>query len=263
MLKSKSKLRFSCFFLFSIACLIFAQACASIDYKGKHDTKAFNLAKSISNINKDIATSKGVGWLSIQDPDMRPGMVTDFKFAWVTEPPDKIRITLISSGFPVETIVSNGKKITLFSHTGKHPLKTYNINNPSLKDVLSIPVRIKDIILLLTGQIPVKKFEYAFFENQTDNDSAKTIILKDKSDRGIQKISIDSANQIKKYIITDWKIKPVYKVIFHDFIKINSTIIPSKMLIQDSLNRVVSLKITKFYKNPPVKKALFTLTEQR
>ncbi len=263
MLKSKSKLRFSCFFLFTITCLIFVQACASIDYKNKHDTKAFNLAKNISSVNKDIATSKGIGWLTIQDPEMEPAMATDFKIAWAAEPPDKIRITLISSGFPVETIVSNGKKITLFSHTGKHPLKTYNIKNPSLEDILAIPVRVEDIILLLSGQIPIKDFKYAFFENQTDNDSVKTIILKNKSDQGIQKISINSANQIKEYIITDWKIKPVYKVIFYDFIKINSAIIPSKMLIQDSLNREVSLKITKFYKNPPVKKTLFSLTEQR
>ena len=277
MLKSRPRLQFSGFLLIILTCLIFFSGCASIDYKNKHDDKAYNLARQIRNSNKEIKTSKGLGWLKIKETGNTTGMVTDFKIAWVTEPPNKIRMTLLSSGFPVETIVSNGESISLFSHTGKHSLKTYNIKNPSLEDILLIPVKIEDIIILLSGQIPIKDFKYAFFDSQVDNQvdnqtenkidtnssSLKTIVLKNKSGNGIQKIYIDSKNQIKKYIITDWKIEPLFEIIFFDPIKINSTIIPSKLIIRDSLNREVSLEISKFYINQPVKKSLFRLTEQR
>ncbi|MCK5311537.1 MAG: hypothetical protein KAJ62_05480, partial [Desulfobacteraceae bacterium] len=144
MLKSRLKLQFIEFILIILTCLYFFSGCASIDYKNKHDIRAYNLARQISNYNKEIKTSKGIGWLKIKEASME----TEFKIAWVAEPPCKIRITLLSSGFPVETIVSNGESITLFSHTGKHSLKTYNIQNPSLEDIISIPVKIEDIIAL-------------------------------------------------------------------------------------------------------------------
>ena len=131
--------------------------------------------------------------------------------------------------------------------------------------------KIKDIIALLSGQIPIKDFNYAFFDEQaTDqndqiniDNSVKLITLKNKSDKGIQKIYINSKNQIKKYMITDWKIKPLYEVIFVDYIELDSLTIPSKLIIQDNLNREVTLEIFKFYKNLPVKKSTFSLTEQR
>ena len=41
----------------------------------------------------------------------------------------------------------------------------------------------------------------------------------------------------KKYIITDRKLKPLYKVLFVDSIDIGSSIIPSKLIIQDNSNR--------------------------
>ncbi|MCK5312206.1 MAG: hypothetical protein KAJ62_08850, partial [Desulfobacteraceae bacterium] len=84
-----------------------------------------------------------------------------------------------------------------------------------------------------------------------------------KSEKGIQKIIINSKNQIKKYVRTDWRIKPLYEVFFIDSIKIDSSTIPSKLIIQDNANRELTLEIFKFYKNLPVKKSTFSLTEQR
>lgn len=242
----------------------FFTGCASIDFKNKHDINAYNLAKQISNLNSEIKTAKGLGWLTIKENEIE----IVYKIAWISQPPSKIRITLLSNGFPVETIVSNEKSISLFSHTGEHSLKTYSINNPSLEKIISIPVKIEDIILLLSGQLPIKDFKYAFFDNgdnQFDNNDnpLKTIVLKNKSDNGIQKIFIDSKNRIKKYLATNWKIEPLYKVSFFNFIIIDSVMLPSKMLIQDNLNREVSFEISKFYINLPVKKFTFSLTEKR
>ncbi|MCP3898842.1 MAG: hypothetical protein GY707_03800, partial [Desulfobacteraceae bacterium] len=242
-------------------CLFLFTGCASIDFKNKHDVTAYNLAKQISNSNKDIETAKGLGWLKIKEVRNETNLEIIYKIAWATKPPQKIRITLLSGGFPVETIVSNGEKISLFSHTGEHSLKTYNINNPSLEDIISIPVRIEDIILLLSGQIPIKDFSYAFFDNNEVD--LKAIVLKNKSDNGIQKIFIDHKGQIKKYLVTNRRIEPIYSVTFFNFIPIASATIPSNILIKDNFNREVSFEISKFYKNIPVKKSMFTLTEKR
>ncbi len=242
-------------------CLSFFTGCASLNFKAMHNIKVYDLAKQISNTNKEIKTSKGLGWLKITENHTE----IVFKIAWITEPPDKIRATLISGGLPVETIASNGEKIAFFSHTGKHKLKTYNIKNPSLEDIILIPVRIRDIIALLSGQIPIKDFKYAFIDNQINqiDNSLETIILKNSADKGIQKLYLDSEKQVKKYMLTDWKADPLYNIVFLDSIKIDSLTIPSKILIQDNLNRKVTLEISKFHKNLSLKKSLFTLTDKR
>jgi outer membrane lipoprotein-sorting protein len=266
--RSKQRQLSFTFLLTLLTCFSLFTGCASIDFKNKHDINTYNLARQISNSNKEIKTAKGLGWLEIKKSKNKTSLEQIYKIAWIAEPPHKIRITLISNGFPVETIVSNGENITLFSHTGEHNLKTYSIRNPSLEDILSIPVRIEDIICLLSGQVPIKDFKYAFFDNQNnqfdnDNNSLRTIVLKNKSDNGIQKIYIDSDNRIKKYLMTNWKADPLYKISFFDFIMIDSVTIPSMLIIQDSLNREVSFTISKFYKNLPVKKSVFNLTVKR
>ena len=266
MLKSKVKLHLTGFILtcFFLTCHIIFPGCSSVNYQNRHDIEAFNLAQQINNLNKEIKTSKGLGWLKINKENIE----TVFKIAWITEPPAKIRITLLSDGLPVESIVSNKDSLTLFSHTGKHDLKTYSVKNPSLEDILSIPIHLEDIINLLTGQIPIKNYQYAFFDNNSDNQNydkkvCKTIILKNSSDRGIQKIFLDADNQIIKYMITDWKIEPVYTIFFLDPVKIDSVTIFSKLLIQDNLDRKVLLEISKFHQNLPVKESYFNLTETR
>ncbi len=266
--KNNAWLKFFGFLSILLTCPFFFTGCASIDFKNKHDIAAYNLVKQIRDSNKDIETAKGIGWLKIREVENEANIEIVYKIAWVSKPPQEIRITLLSSGFPVETIVSNEESITLFSHTGEHSLKTYNINNPSLEDIFSIPVKIEDIILLLSGQVPIKDFKYAFFDNQDnqfDNNEvdSKTIILKNKSGKGIQKILINHQNEIKKYLITNWKIEPLYTVTFFNFKTIDSVTIPSKLLIQNSSNKEVLFEISKFYKNLPIKKSTFRLTEKR
>lgn len=266
--KSKPRQVFLSFILFILIFLFLFTGCASIDFKNKHDSTAYNLAKQISNSNKNIKTAKGLGWLTIKKVGNETSTEIVYKIAWVSEPPNKIRMTLLSGGFPVETIVSNGESITLFSHTGGHSLKTFHISNPSLEDIISIPVRIEDIILLLSGQVPIKDFNYAFFDNQDNHFDSngvalKTIVLKNKSDNGIQKIYINHKNQIKKYLAINWRSEPLYNVTFFNFKTIDSLTMPLKLIIQDNLNREVSFEISKFYKNLPVKKSTFSLTEKR
>ncbi len=270
MLKSKSKVQIVYFFLLAAFFLIFFQSCSSINYQNRHDTQAYILAKKISDFNKKITSSKGIGWLKIKKtknniitPENNQNMARSFRIAWAAQYPDKIRITFLSSGFPVETMISNGQSIKLFSHTGNHSIKTYNIKNPSLKDIFFIPVRVNDIITLLTGQIPVKDFNYAFFDSkQACNDSKiRSIILKKTAQNSLQKLFINEQNQIEKYILTDWKIKPVYSINFFNYTQINSASIAKKIIIHDRIGREVSFEISKFYINPPVKTSLFTLTD--
>lgn len=258
MLRNKKNLRLLFSSITLISYIIFLSGCAAINFKNKHDNLAYDFATEIRKTNSEIKSSKGLGWLKIKARNSE-NSDTHFKIAWVAEPPDKIRITILSSGFPLETVVYNGAKISIFSHTGKHSLKTYNVKNPSLKEILSIPVNIHDIILLLSGKIPIRDFQYAFFENTIK----PAIVLKNKLGSGIQKFNVNSKNQITRYISADWEFKPIFEIVFSDYMTIDSAVIPFKMLIKDNLDREVTLEIFKFYINQPVKNSLFTLTEQR
>ncbi len=250
------------FFIFPLIMfytLFLFTGCASVDFKGNHDAHAYNLSRKIIDSNRKIRTARGVGWLKISGVNNNTIKDTIFKIAWITKPPDSIRITLFANGFPVETIASNGEVVSLFSHTGEHDLKTTRSPDTILKHIISMPVKLRDIIMLLSGQVPVKIFESAYFQEG----GSDVIVLRSRKNNETQKIHIDHKNQITEYMVIDRKKRMVYKITFSDFMELDLLNVPSQIIIQDNLNRKVHLEIVKFYKNLPVKKSVFSLTGKR
>ena len=126
--------------------------CAGLKSKNTFECnkKALQYAYKIKNLNRDLLSCRGIGWLRISDGEKKE----KFRIAFAVSMPDKIRLTLMISGLPVETIIANGKKIIFLSHTKKHKLYKIDSPNPSLAGIISIPVKVQDIIALLSGRIP-------------------------------------------------------------------------------------------------------------
>lgn len=221
-----------------------------------HDKKALKLAESIEDFNKNINSCTGIGWIRVS----RKGRIDKFRAAWAVLNHDKIRLTLMNSGFPVETIIADGRKVIFLSHTHKHSLYKINSPNPSLADILSIPVKVRDIISLLSGQIPIKTFDYACLL-KTVNPGKKTLILHKKWRTGAQQVIFDPDNIIRAYELFGSEDHLMYSVSFSEFNTCGVFQIPFKIIIRDSLDRSLSLEITGYRVNSPVKDSAFSLTE--
>lgn len=243
---------------FLLAALVYS-GCASIkpQQSYKSDKEALETADRLRSFNREITASKGTGLLTIAEKNRQ----TQYRIAWAAKSPDKARITLISSGIPVETLLFNKSRITLYSHTGRHALKTYNSDNPSLERILFVPVRINDIISVLTGKIPVKPFDTARFENTKSTTENRAILLHSRFDKRWQRLVIDSDGRVRQLSLLESRDQPIYGIRFIEFKKLDSNGIFTRLSITDESGESAVFRIHSFQENPDVKDSVFSLTK--
>ncbi|MBF0467723.1 MAG: hypothetical protein HQK61_02375 [Desulfamplus sp.] len=223
--------------------------------------EALKVLQQIKSINKEIKTCKGSGWITIADTQQ----TTKFRMAWAASFPDKIRLTLLSAGHPVETILADGKTVTFISHTGKHNTKKVNSKNPSLKEVVSIPVKMQDILSIFAGRVPVGKFDIATIAQVTDSaQSTDTmLILKKRWNGESQNIVIGPQNKILGFSLIDEHRKLIHSVFNQQYKNFDSFSIPAKVKVRDNEGRAIDFEITSYQPNIQIRPDMFVLTESR
>ncbi len=219
------------------------------------DQKARLYAASVTSANLQIESSKGTGWAKFETD----GNSNKFRIAWAARFPNKLRITFLMSGHPVETIVSTGEKITFFSHTGEHAKYSSYSKDPDMEDYIKIPVKLSEMILVLLGRFPVNRFDDAYFS--PSDDSLSTIHLLQKWNNKSQTLHIDSAGKLDKIKTFDELKNCVLDFQIQTYKPYTFGTLPQKIQIKDSLDRKLVLEITNFWPNLPIKDTVFQLTE--
>jgi len=221
-----------------------------------NDQKAAMLAAQIRSINHNLHTFKGTARVTIVDGRKSQRMT----IAWAAMLPDRIRLTILNSGIPVETILADGSRVLFVSHTGKHSLHEINSPNPSLERIVSMPVRIKEIISILAGQVPMEPFNRQELSNK-ETSSETTLVLAKKWGGRVGTVQFDKEERISRFQRLNREKEPVYSVERLNLKTYKNYTIPSTTIINDGSGRTMTLKITGFYPDIPVKESLFSLTE--
>ncbi len=220
------------------------------------DPRAALLAARITSLNHGLQTFKGTARVTLTEENTSQR----FKIAWAALLPDKIRLTILKSGFPLETILADGTQVFFVSHTGEHPPHRIKSPNPSLKRVISMPVRIQEIIALLAGRIPMEPFDSAMLTK--DGPSSETTLVLTRKWRGtVGTVLVDQKDQIYAFQRLNSNRDPVYSAERRDQKNYGPHTIPIKTVINDPSGRTLTLEITSFYPDVPVKESVFSLTE--
>lgn len=220
------------------------------------DKKALILSRKTASLNHHITTGKGKGWVRL----VTPNETHRYRMIWAAAHPLKLRITFLMSGHPVETIVSTGETVRFFSHTGKHPAHTLDDQDPDMKDYLGVPICLSELVTVLLGQLPIRSFSDAYFA--TDDPSLSTIILRQKFGRRHQRLEFDSRKDLVRMITSDAFGNPLYEVRPLWGQPSKEGHIPAKLTVTDTAGRVLTLDITDFEVNPPIKETVFQLTDK-
>lgn len=219
------------------------------------DKKALTLAKKAKAINQNIVSSKGTGWARLETKEK----VDKFRIAWAAVFPNKIRITFLLSGHPVETILSTGEIVTLLSHTGKHKKYAFRSKDPNMEKYINVPVHLSEMIMVLLGRLPLKNFDDAYFSPL--DSSLSTIILTQDWQANAQSIHFDGNGKFRSLKSVDSSGSLLYEISVADWAVYDIGEIPVKIQIQDPAYRKLTLDITDFKPNPPIKASVFRLTE--
>ena len=219
------------------------------------DQKAFSLSNGARSYNQDIAASRGKGWAKLETQTR----TERYRIAWAAVAPDKARITFLLSGNPVETVISTGKDINFVSHTGKHSLYTHTSEDPDMENYLEVPVKMSELISILLGRFPLKKFDDTYFS--PSDSSLTTIVTRQKEKKGTQHLNFDGHGKINRIQSMDIYGAPLYEILLLEYKPHETRDIPVKLRIKDNENRMLTLDITDFEPNPPIKDSVFQLTD--
>lgn len=198
-----------------------------------------------------IKSLKGIGDIRLTSG----GKISNFQIAFALEKPCKIRMVAMAAGQPIETISTDCYYMYLLSHNNSHGFYKKKLTKYILESLIKIPVTSDDIILFLSGNIPVKDHDY--IELDKNQDKTKIISLY-KNWSGIQEKIYLKKDKIRKVSIYSSD-KIIYTVQIK-YENIRGYELPKKLIFtKDSRNSFV-FNIRRFWPNTNVKSSMFILT---
>lgn len=242
-------------FFLSLVCAVCLAGCAMPWFRTGPgpDRDAWQAAARLQAWNQNITSSKGTGKVRLETAT---GVQT-YQIAWAARTPGRVRMTFTVSGHPVETVVADGSRVTFISHTGRHKPHTPVSDNPDLEPYTRVPLRLSDLITLLLGQIPVQKFDEAWF---LPRDPFR-IRLGRKFSFLSQELVLQANDTIKALRLLDKAGAARYEIVFHAFDTKGPYTIPVHMTISSGNLLKAHFRITRFWPNIPVKESVFRLTQ--
>ncbi len=215
-----------------------------------------NLLSMLENKNCKLKTFKGIGKITFWKKNTK-GLIAGI--AWVGSEPDRLRIVIRNaSGQPVASLASDGKWLYLVSHAKQSFYKKSSANS-TLKRFISIPIKPDDIVSILSGRIPVNKYNSATIIKNKFEDGY-VLVLKKGWGNIIEKIYLDeSKKDVCKVEIFDTAGSLLYRTVFDRMQNINGYRVPSRLIFSNSDGNSFQLDIYRYWADVSVSPSMFVL----
>lgn len=134
-------------------CLLTLTGCAALRPPPPSTPEAEAALAAVEAFNAEVRTFKGTGTIEL----VRDGSRQVGRMVWVGKAPAHLRVSLLDPvGRPLSTLVADGERIAGRTGPGGDAFSA-PAANPSLKRVLGIPIRAREAIRLLSGQVPTPR----------------------------------------------------------------------------------------------------------
>lgn len=218
-------------------------------------------ARSLLNLlegrNQSLKSFKGTGRITVETPENR----NVARIAWIGVAPDRLRASVLSlAGQPTTTVAGNGETFYAVSHTELRFYKT-DAENPDLKRIVQVPIRLRDAIALLTGRVPVRPFHVAAAR---DAFSARLLELKDRRDRTVERVWFHADSLLPfRMDVPDRDGRLQYRAEMRDFRTVDGMYqVPFAITVSDADARF-AIAIERYWSNRPVAPGTFVLTDPK
>lgn len=216
--------------------------------------KAREIAEKNQLKNQQIVATKGTAWVKI----LSETGTQKYKTAWAAAFPNKLRITFLASGHPVETIVATGRDVTFISHTGTHKPYTTRNSDPNMADYIKVPVKLSELVSLLLGRLPVKPYDRAVLFSGSP--SGRTLVLGKNWGRLKQTLFLAEDDIADRLKTADASGNLLYDLQITAQKKAGPHTLPAVIELTDRQQRRLSLELLTIHINPIIKESVFRLT---
>ena len=105
-----------------------------------------DLLSALRTKNDSLRNFKGIGNIKLSQNGR---FYLDQRVAWIGEKPVKLSIAVLVSGYPAIKLATDGEWLYyLETHGSQTEFKKIRASDPSLKQIISIPIASSDVVLL-------------------------------------------------------------------------------------------------------------------
>ena len=115
------------------------------------------------------------------------------------------------------------------------------------------------MIAILLGQIPLEKFDHAWFK--PGDHPHPPIIVSRNWKSTFHQLHMDKVGQLQQLVFLGNDNIPLYEITYLDYQTHGKSRIPATLTVKDAAGRKIHLTLTRFIPNPPIKESVFRLTE--
>ena len=243
-------------FLFS-SCALFKPSKELEIIPAEKTTEVRNLLSVLQSQNDTLKNFKGVGKINV----WKNGIIQiDQRVAWIGEKPVKLSIAVLISGYPAIKLATDGKWLYYLETRSTGTIfRKISASDPSLRNIISIPIASSDIVTLLSGGIPLREFDSIDVIGDP-SDNGFVFVLK-KSWWGIrQKIYFDeSGSRVRQIDIFERPGELKYRAEFENIQVVDGYQVPFRLKLSSGKGADFLLDIDRYWANVELPASVFML----
>ena len=213
---------------------------------------------NLSQLNADLSTFKGTGKIKLWKKDGTQVV----RSAWTGARPDKIRVVIQGiTGFPVASMAADGNRFYLLSYS-QGSFYQAEIQDPNLEKLVSIPVTAGDLIKLISGAVPIRKYQSSTLL-PVPSQSGYILSLMGEKGINIEKIYLNQTQmRVQRIEMFTLKGQLAYRVDFNGEIEVEDFRVPDRLVFNNDDGSGFQLDMDQFWPNAPVSPDMFVISPQ-
>ncbi|MCI0495708.1 outer membrane lipoprotein-sorting protein [candidate division KSB1 bacterium] len=215
------------------------------------------LLSALSDHNQLLKNFKGIGKIKVWQKDK---LQFDERIAWIGSVPSKVSMAVLVSGFPVIKIASDGEYFYYYEvRNGRPYYKKLPTSDASLDQILSIQIKVSDILHLLAGRVPLRKHQSAALLDDNSGNGA-VLELKNRWRGVIEKIFFDDTkSRVNQIEFLNRSGALIYRAKFEEMQTIQGYTIPLRLSISNDEGSHFLLDIVQYWVENTLAPSLFVL----
>ncbi len=243
-------------FLFS-SCAVFKPSKELEITPAAKTTEIRNLLSTLQTKNDTLKNFKGIGKIKI----WQNGIIkVDQRLAWIGEKPVKLSIAVWVSGYPAIKLAADGKWLYyLETHGQDKVFKKIPASDPSLKEIISIPITSSDIVMLLAGGIPIREFNSVdLIEEKAGN--GYVLVLKERWWGIREKIYFnESRSQVRQIDVFHRSGSLMYRAKIENMQSVTGYQVPFRLRLTNNEGADFQLDVDQYWANVELPASVFVL----
>ena len=207
--------------------------------------------------NEKLTNFKGIGKIKVwQNGEKR----IDEKIAWVGSEAAKLSIAVLIAGHPAIKMASDGKWFYYYeARDGKPFYKKTRATDATLQRIVSVPIKISDIVQLLAGRAPLREHHTAMLHRQSSG-TGYVLTLRKRWSGIVEKVYLgqDKA-QVHQIEFFNRAGALIYRARFDEIQIIKGYQVPSRLSISSGEGLGFQLEIQRYLADVPVSPSMFVL----